>query len=148
DLPVLDRSVFAPANGVQRGGYVLWEAADRSEVILIGTGSEVHIALEAGKLLQEEGIAVRVVSLPSWELFDAQPADYRNSVLPPEIFARVSIEAASPLGWERYVGDHGVAIGLPHFGASAPAGVLYQEFGLTAQRMAEEARNLLVRSKA
>jgi transketolase len=148
NLPVLDRSIFAPASGVHRGGYVLWETSDSPEVILIATGSEVHIALEAGKQLQEEGIAARVVSLPSWELFDSQPAEYRNSVLPAEVSVRVSIEAASPLGWERYVGNQGVAMGLPHFGASAPAGVLYEEFGLTAQRMAEEARTLLARSTA
>ena len=146
NLPVLDRSVFAPASGVQRGGYILWEASEQPEVILIGTGSEVQIAMEAGKLLCEQGIAARVVSLPSWELFDAQPAEYRHGVLPPKIGARVSIEAATPMGWRQYVGDQGVAIGIHHFGASAPAGVLYQEFGLTAQRMAEEAGRLLTRS--
>ncbi len=108
----------------------------------------MHIALEAGKLLQEKDIIARVVSLPSWELFDAQSAEYRDSVLPPGIRARVSIEAATPMGWRQYVGDQGVAIGIPHFGASAPAGVLYQEFGLTAQRMAEEANRLVTRSKA
>jgi len=148
NLPVLDRSTLAPASGVQRGGYILWEATERPDVILIGTGSEVHIAMEAGKLLSDQGVAARVVSLPSWELFDAQPAEYRDSVLPPEIRARVSIEAATPMGWRQYVGDQGVAIGIPHFGASAPAGVLYQEFGLTAQHMAEEANRLVTRSKA
>ena len=148
NLPVLDRSTLAPASGVQRGGYILWEATERPDVILIGTGSEVHIAMEAGKLLSEQGVAARVVSLPSWELFDAQPAEYRDSVLPPEIRARVSIEAATPMGWRQYVGDQGVAIGIPHFGASAPAGVLYQEFGLTAQHMAEEASRLVTKSKA
>ncbi len=103
--------------------------------------------MEAGKLLSEQGVAARVVSLPSWELFDAQPGEYRDSVLPPEIRARVSIEAATPMGWKQYVGDQGVVIGIPHFGASAPAGVLYQEFGLTAQHMAEEASRLVTRSK-
>jgi transketolase len=148
NLPVLDRSALAPASGVQRGGYTLWEATEKPDVILIGTGSEVHIAMEAGKLLSDQGVAARVVSLPSWELFDAQPAEYRDSVLPPEIRARVSIEAATPMGWRQYVGDQGVAIGIPHFGASAPAGVLYQEFGLTAQHMAEEANRLVTKSKA
>ena len=142
-LPVLDRQELSPASGVQRGGYTLWEASELTQVILIGTGSEVHIALAAGKLLQRDGIAARVVSLASWELFDAQPAEYRDSVLPPEIRARVSIEAATPMGWKQYVGDQGVAIGIPHFGASAPAAVLYEKFGLTAQRMAEEARHLV-----
>ena len=148
NLPVLDRSALAPASGARRGGYVLWEASGQPDVILIGTGSEVHIALNAGKLLEEQGVAVRVVSLPSWELFQAQTAEYRDSVLPPGVEARVSIEAATPLGWERYVGLHGVAIGIDHFGASAPAGVLYEQFGLTAQHVADEAARLLQERKA
>ena len=141
-LPVLDREVLAAAGGVQRGGYVLWQATERPEVILIATGSEVHIALDAGKTLEGQGIGARVVSLPSWELFDSQPAEYRHSVLPPTLKARVSIEAATPLGWERYVGLDGAAIGLSHFGASAPAEVLYQKFGLTVQRVVDEATRL------
>jgi transketolase len=141
-LPVLDRRTLAPASGVQRGGYVLWEEAN-PEVILIGTGSEVHIALEAGRLLRERGVSARVVSLPSWELFDAQPAEYRDSVLPPGIKARVSIEAGLPLGWERYVGSEGVAIGISQFGISAPYQVIYEQLGLTARRMADEALRLL-----
>jgi transketolase len=143
NLPVLDRTALAPASGLKRGGYVLWEAKAPPDVILIGTGSEVHIALEAGKLLQKKGIGARVVSLPSWELFDAQPGEYRNEVLPSNIRARVSIEAASPVGWERYVGLDGTAIGVPHFGASAPEAVIYGQFGLTAQHVADEALRLL-----
>ena len=151
NLPVLDRATLAPAEGLRRGGYVLWEASLRQahdasrqpEVILIGTGSEVHIALEAGKVLEEKGISARVVSLPSWELFDAQPIEYREQVLPTDIRARVSIEAGSTIGWERYVGLDGKAIGISRFGASAPAGVLYEKFGLTAQRVVEEAERLL-----
>ena len=143
NLPVLDRKTLAPASGVQRGGYILWETTTSPDVILIGTGSEVHIALEAGKLLQERDISARVVSLPSWELFEAQPLDYRNSVLPPRIKTRVSIEAGSPLGWERYAGSEGVIIGLSRFGASAPWKVIYEKLGLTARRMADEALNLI-----
>ena len=143
NLPVLDRTVLAPVSGLQRGGYVLWEAKAPPDVILIGTGSEVHIALEAGKLLQDKGIGARVVSLPSWELFDGQPWEYRDEVLPRNIRARVSIEAATPLGWERYVGLEGTAIGVPHFGASAPGKVIYEHLGLTAQRVAEVASQLL-----
>ena len=143
NLPVLDREAYADAGGVARGGYVLWDSSGEPEVILMGTGSEVHIALDAGQILQEKGIHDRVVSLPSWELFDAQPAEYRAAVLPPELRARVSIEAASPLGWERYIGLEGVAVGMSRFGASAPAPVLYQKFGITAQRMAEEAVTLI-----
>ena len=142
-LPVLDRTVLAPASEVQRGGYTLWQATASPEVILIGTGSEVHIALEAGKLLQEKGVAARVVSLPSWELFDAQPAEYRNSVLLPSLQARVSMEAGITLGWEKYLGSEGIAIGLDHFGASAPYKTIYEHFGLTAEHMADEAVQLL-----
>lgn len=151
NLPVLDRTApatnsgqaVAPAGGVRAGGYVLWEASAPPKVILIGTGSEVHIALQAARILEEKAIPSRVVSLPSWELFDSQPAEYKNSVLPPGIRARVSIEAGTTLGWERYVGLDGVAVGLSHFGASAPAEILYQQFGLTAQRVAEDAASLL-----
>ena len=143
NLPVLDRTQLPPAEGVRRGAYVLWKPAETPQVILIGTGSEVEIALAAGTLLWERGVNASVVSMPSWELFDAQPAEYRESVLPPGIRARVSIEAATPMGWERYVGTDGVAIGISHFGASAPAEVLYEKFGLTAQRMADEAADLL-----
>ena len=142
----MDRTACAPASGVQRGGYVLWESSTQPDVILIGTGSEVHIALDAAKLLQNRGVTPRVVSLPSWELFDAQPSEYRNTVLPANITARVAMEAATTLGWERYVGLAGVALGLPHFGASAPAEELYQQFGLTPERMAEEAEKLVKRS--
>ena len=142
-LPVLDRTVLAPASEVQRGGYILWQATASPEVILIGTGSEVHIALEAGELLQEKGVAARVVSLPSWELFDAQPAEYRNSVLLPSLQARVSMEAGITLGWEKYLGSDGIAIGLDHFGASAPYKTIYEHFGLTAEHMADEAVHLL-----
>ena len=143
NLPVLDRSAFAPAENVRRGGYVLWEADADPLVILIATGSEVHLALDAGKLLQASGISSRVVSLPSWELFDAQPREYRDTVLPPNIRMRVAIEAGAPMGWERYVGLDGVAIGMVRFGASAPAEVLYEKFGLTARRVADEAIGLL-----
>ncbi|MCH7787501.1 MAG: transketolase, partial [Chloroflexi bacterium] len=143
NLPILDRTQFPPASGVQKGGYILWEASDKPEVILIGTGSEVHIALEAGKALKDKGIAARVVSMPSWELFDAQPEEYRKSILPPDVRARVSIEAGTPMGWERYVGLEGVAIGIPHFGASAPGGVLYEKFGFTAEHVIEEATKLV-----
>ncbi len=148
NLPVLDRQTYAAAAGVQRGGYVLWESSDKPEAILIGTGSEVHIALDAGKILEEKGIMSRVVSLPSWKLFDAQSTDYRNSVLPSKVRARVAIEAATTMGWERYVGLEGVTLGIPHFGASAPAEVLYEKFGLTAQRMADETESQVKRTNA
>jgi transketolase len=148
NLPVLNRDMMAPASGLQRGGYVLWEAGAPPDVILIGTGAEVHTALEAGRLLEPEGVAARVVSLPSWELFEAQPPEYRAQVLPPDIRARISIEAGTPLGWERYVGLDGVVIGLPRFGASAPAGVIFEQLGLTPQHAVREALGLLGRGHA
>ncbi len=143
NLPVLSRGELAPASGVQKGGYILSDSQGKPDVILISTGSEVQYALEAKALLQCDGISARVVSLPSWELFDAQSNEYRDSVLPPEIHARVSIEASTPFGWEHYVGAKGVAVGIPHFGASAPFGVIYENFGLTAQRVAKEAKRLV-----
>jgi transketolase len=142
NLPILDRTVLTPASNLQRGGYVLWQSAATPEVILIATGSEVSIALEAGKELQLKGISARVVSLPSWELFETQPVAYRNEVLPPNIAARISIEAGTPLGWERYVGLRGIAIGIPRFGASAPGNVVYEKLGITVQRVVQEAQKL------
>jgi transketolase len=144
NLPTLDRQVYGAADGLLRGGYVLSDA-DEPEVILIGTGSEVQLALEAQKLLAGKEVRARVVSLPSWELFGAQTAEYRQSVLPPSIKVRVSIEAGTTFGWERYIGDEGRAIGLDHFGASAPYETIYKEFRITAEAMAEAALSLLRR---
>jgi transketolase len=143
NLPVFDRRILGAAVGVRKGGYILLEPKTAPQVVLIGTGSEVHIALAAARILQEKGITARVVSLPSWSLFDSQSREYRDSVLPPAVWARVSIEAGSPLGWERYVGSEGIAIGLSRFGASAPSNVLYQQFGLTPERMVQEAIKLV-----
>jgi len=140
-LAVLDRSVYPPAEGLHRGGYVLWESATAPEVILLGTGSETHLALEAGKQLAAEGVAVRVVSLPSWELFDKQSADYREGVLPLAVRARVAVEAGITLGWEHYVGLDGAVVGMTGFGASAPAEELYEKFGITPERVLEAARD-------
>ncbi len=142
NLPILDRSRKGDGDVLQ-GGYVVWEAADVPKAILLATGSEVDIAMQAGKLLEGKGIPVRVVSLPSWELFDSQPEAYRDAVLPPGITDRVSIEAGTPLGWERYVGPAGVIIGIPHFGASAPGGVVYDKLGFTPERVVEEVEKLL-----
>jgi len=147
NVPVLDRTVYPAAAGLQRGGYILWGSTGTTEpqVILFGTGSEVHIALEAGKRLAAEGIYVRVISLPSWELFDRQPADYRERILPPHVRARVAVEAGITLGWEHYVGLDGVVVGMHGFGASAPAEVLYEQFGITAEHVVQEAKGLLQR---
>jgi transketolase len=146
NLPVMDRAVLGAAEGLLKGGYVLKDPAGAApEVILIATGSEVEIALAAADTLSSEGVAVRVVALPSWELFQHQDEDYRESVLPRAVTARVSLEAASTLGWDRYVGSAGLAIGIDHFGASAPAKVLYKEFGITAENMVAAAHKVLGR---
>jgi transketolase len=143
NLQVLDRSVCNAASGTRRGGYILWESAPNPDLILIATGSEVSIALAAARKLAAEGINVRVVSLPSWEIFDHQPQDYRHSVLPPAITARISIEAGIKLGWEHYVGLSGKIIGMDSFGASAPGPVLYEKFGFTESKIIEAAKSML-----
>jgi len=141
-LPTLDRTIFASASGVARGGYVLAEAdGGQPGVILLATGSEVHLALAAREELQAGGIAARVVSLPCWELFDRQPQAYREQVLPPSVKARVAIEQASTLGWDRYVGDGGAIIGMHTFGASAPLKQLAAKFGFTPDQVVQVARD-------
>jgi transketolase len=134
-LPVLDRTRLASAVSLRNGGYVLQDDSRDPQAIIIASGSEVHVALAAGELLSEQGVRVRVVAVPSWELFEAQSPAYRESVLPRTVRARVAIEASSPLGWERYVGEDGIVIGLDRFGASAPGDVLFRELGLTAERV-------------
>ena len=147
-LPVLDRVKLSSASGLAQGAYVLAEAgAFPPEVILIATGSEVSLALEAHARLAGEGIRSRVVSMPCWELFDAQPQSYRDTVLPPSVRARVSIEAAAPFGWERYVGPEGAIIGISRFGASAPGPVLMREFGFTPEHVVETAKAVLAHRK-
>jgi transketolase len=135
NVPVLDRSVLAPAEGVAKGAYVVAEASSGTpQCILIATGSEVQIALEARERLEAEGTPTRVVSMPCREWFEAQEPSYRQEVLPPEVRARVSIEAATPFGWRDFVGDDGESLGLDHFGASAPYQILFEQFGITADR--------------
>ena len=144
NLPVIDRSMYASAEGVTRGGYVLAEAGQGTpRVILIATGSEVSIALDARDRLEAEGTPTRVVSMPCREWFDAQDASYRQEVLPPNVRARVSIEAATTFGWREVVGDDGESLGLDHFGASAPYQILYEQFGLTAERAVAAAHSSL-----
>ncbi len=144
NVPVLDRSKYASAEGLRRGGYVLADAeGDDPEVILIATGSEVALALAAHEELSADGIRSRVVSLPCWELFDRQDAAYRDEVLPPSVTARVSVEEASTLGWDRYVGLAGTKIGMHTFGTSAPLRDVQTKFGFTPDRVAEAAKELL-----
>jgi transketolase len=140
-LPTLDRSRYGAASGVARGGYVLSEApGGKPQVILIGTGSEVSLCIAAQDLLRSEGVAARVVSLPSWELFDEQDEAYRDAVLPSTVQARVSVEAASTFGWERYVGSAGAMVGMHEFGASAPGKDVMKHFGFTPEAVAAAAR--------
>ena len=143
-LTVLDRDVMAPASGLRRGAYVLADAdSGDPEAILIATGSEVEKALEARSLLADDGVDARVVSMPSWEVFAAQSEAYRDDVLPPSVTARVSIEAGATFGWERWIGDRGIAIGVDRFGASAPGDVLLQKYGITAAAAAKAVHRLL-----
>jgi transketolase len=162
DLPILDRKRLAPASGLKRGAYVLREAeggasgaqkgaaeADSGlpELILLGSGSEVHLLVEAADKLAGEKLRVRVVSFPSWELFETQPEDYRRQVLPLQVTARLAVEAGSRFGWERYVGPHGHIHGIDHYGASAPAKALASEFGFTVERIIELAREVLKKAR-
>lgn len=142
-VPSLDRSHGAPASELVRGAYVLWEPDQTPDILLIATGSEVAIALEAAQRLGKSGVGVRVVSMPSWELFESQPGAYRDHVLPPHLDLRISVEAGTTLGWERYVGPKGNAIGIDTFGKSAPGDELYRKFGFTAERIVEEASSLM-----
>ncbi len=142
-LPIIDRSKYAAAEGVQRGAYVLADCEGRPELILMASGSEVHAALGAYEKLREAGKAVRVVSFPSWELFEEQPEEYQNSVFPQDVTARIAVEAASALGWERYVGRRGRVIGIDHFGASAPGEVNQEKFGFTADNVLAQATEML-----
>ncbi|HXZ89160.1 MAG TPA: transketolase [Candidatus Binataceae bacterium] len=145
-LPTLDRTVFAPANGLARGAYVLGETAGKTpDIILIASGAELHLALEARPELEKRGCAVRVVSMPSFELFERQDATYRDSVLPPAVRRRLAIEAGSPLSWYRWVGLDGDVIGMDTFGASAPYQDLMNHFGFTTQKVVERALRLLSR---
>jgi transketolase len=147
-LPTLDRSKFAPASGVAKGAYILSDApGGRPDVILIGTGSEVSLCVEAAEKLKGEGIQARVVSMPSWELFEKQDQSYKESVLPPNITARVSVEMSNPLGWERYVGLKGQMVGMHSFGASAPWKDLQKHFGFTPDVVVAAAREAIAAAK-
>ena len=144
NLPTLDRSIYSEAKLLEKGAYILADMGDSDpELILMASGSEVALVVAAGERLAAEGINVRLVSVPSWELFKAQDASYRETVLPPSVKARVAVEAGIGMGWEKFVGDSGAIISLEHYGASAPAGTLFKEFGFTAENVIEKARKLL-----
>jgi transketolase len=147
-VPVLDRATYAPADGLHKGAYVLADMGDsRPELILMASGSEVSLITEAGVRLASEGVNVRLVSFPSWELFESQEEAYRNQVLPPEIKTRLAVEAAVSQGWEKWVGDMGASISVDRFGASAPYKVIFENYGLTVDNVIHQANQLLNRNK-
>jgi len=140
---VIDRRRYAPASGLRKGAYILAEASGSApELILTGTGSEVHLLLQAMEELEREGRRVRVVAFPCWELFEAQPESYKQEVFPPGVPV-LAVEAGVSLGWERYTGSHFRIIGMDRFGASAPAKVLFKEFGFTPERLIRKAKDIL-----
>jgi transketolase len=147
-VPTFDRTKYAPASGVAKGAYVLADAADgKPEIILMGTGSEVSLCVAAYEQLKAAGIKARVVSMPSWQVFEKQSEDYRKSVFPPEVKARVSVEAAATLGWDRYVGPAGTMIGMHRFGASGPGKDVFKKFGFTTEAVTDAARQAIQRTK-
>jgi transketolase len=142
-LPVLDRKQYPSAIALAKGGYILADTDGTPDVILIGSGSEVQLCLEARERLAKKGVAARVVSMPSWELFERASKNYRDKVLPPNVTARVAVEAGISMGWERYVGSQGAVIGIDRFGASAPGGTIMQKYGMKASAVVAKAMALL-----
>ncbi len=146
NLPTLDRDIYSDAALLEKGAYVLADMGDKEpELILMASGSEVALIVEAGARLAAEGVNVRLVSVPSWELFQAQESGYREAVLPPSIKARVAVEAGISMGWEKFVGDSGAILSIDHYGASAPANILFKEFGFTIENVFETARKVLAK---
>ena len=142
-VPILDRTEYGPAQGLEKGAYVLKQWGDgEPQLVLIATGSEVPIALEAAEDLAERGVGTRVVSMPSWELFDEQPQEYKEEVIPRPA-AKIAIEAGATHGWHKYIGGKGKIIGIDRFGASAPYKILYEKFGITSARIVDEAVSLI-----
>ena len=143
-LPVIDRTRYTSAGNLEKGAYVLADAKDgKPDLILMATGAEVHLIIGAYEQLTARGINVRIVNMPSWERFEAQPRAYRDQVLPPDVTARLAVEAASPFGWDRYTGLHGTIIGMNRFGASAPAKDLFKAFGFTIEAVVKKAETLM-----
>jgi len=145
-LPTIDRSKYGAASGLAKGAYVLGDCEGTPQVILIGTGSEVQLCVGAYEALTAEGVRARVVSIPSWELFESQDQAYRESVLPSNVSARLAVEQASSIGWDRYVGPKGAVIAMHTFGASAPGAAVQKKFGFTPEKVLEAARKLASRS--
>jgi transketolase len=149
NLPTIDRTKYAGASGVTKGAYILADAKDgKPDVILMATGSEVDMALKAYEKLVAEGVKARLVSMPSWEIFEHQPKEYRESVLPPAVTARVSVEQAGTLGWDKYVGPGGRIIGMHTFGASAPLKELQKKFGFEPEAIVAAAKEVIAKAKS
>jgi len=149
NVPTLDRSLVASAEGLQRGAYVLADPPNRQpDLVLMATGSEVSLILEAQRKLLERNVRARAVSMPSWELFDAQPQLYRDAVLPPSINARLAVEAGVAQGWHQYIGDQGAMISVDRFGASAPGSIMMREYGFTVENVLQKALALLRKVEA
>ena len=142
-LPVLDRSLYPSATMLSKGGYILSDSKDTPDVILIGSGSEVYLCLEAQALLAKKNVAARVVSMPSWELFERTAQRYQDTVLPPQVTTRVAVEAGIDMGWERYVGSTGAVIGINRFGASAPGEVVIKKYGIKTSAIVSKAMQLV-----
>jgi transketolase len=142
-VPTLDRSIYSPASGLQRGAYTLADLGEDPELILMASGSEVDLIVRAGAKLAEEGTRVRLVSFPSWELFELQDKKYQDSVLDPVVTARMAVEAGSILGWREWVGRRGKSISIEKFGASAPSEVLFEKYGFSVANVVKEAKSLL-----
>jgi len=143
NLPTLNPDTAEVVAHVKRGAYIVRDTDGTPDAIIMATGSEVAVALEAADLLSGEGVNARVVSMPSWELFEKQDAAYQNEILPPAVTARVSVEAGITLGWQRWIGSGGASVGIDRFGASAPAEELFERFGFTAENVAEHVRRTL-----
>jgi transketolase len=142
-LPVIDRKIYSSADKLVNGAYILSDSDGKPDIILIATGSEVDITLKAGKILEEKGISVRVVSMPSWELFENTSQEYKDKVLLPDVNVRIAVEAGISMGWERYTGSNGVVIGINEFGASAPGNIVMEKFGFTSENIVQKAMGLL-----
>jgi transketolase len=147
-LPVIDQQKYNSAHGLRQGAYIVSGCSqEKPDVILMGTGSELHLLLEAKEILTSQGLEINVVSMPCWELFNQQPEAYRNSVLPPDVTRRLAVEAGIKQGWEPYLGCEGVMISLEHFGASAPGEIVQQKFGFTVEHVLEKIHSLLKKDK-
>ena len=142
-LPIIDRSRYAPAQNLAKGAYILSDSDSTPDIILIATGSEIHLAIEAQSRLKDFQIQARVVNMPSWELFEKMPPSYRDEVLPPNVTRRMAIEAGSPMGWDRYVGPQGRIMGIDRFGTSAPGGTVLESYGFTVKQVVDQVKAMM-----